>query len=153
MSLIHCSEEINKFLLGKCHNQYFFKILFNKTVWTYFRILSTLGFSAAMTHPFHYLLACAGWRAASHEQEDHLQSWQATVAPSPGRRKGVLLHTETKGQEKNNVNRPRWKLLHCVYSVHNSPSHSTLWESCDRGISWWHTKKLFYSGDISDSTH
>lgn len=72
------------------------KLLFNKTVWMDFRILSTLGFSAAMTHHFNYLLACAGWRAASHEQEDHLQSWLAATAPSPGRQKGLLWSTETK---------------------------------------------------------
>lgn len=95
-----------------------------------------------MTHPLNYLLVCVGWWAASHEQEDHLQSWPAAVAPSPGRQKGLLYIHKQQRQRKNNVNR---QFLHCECSVHSSPSHSTLWESCDRGISWRPTKKAALS--------
>lgn len=93
-----------------------------------------------MTHPLNYLLGCAGWRAASHEREDHLQRWPAAAAPSPGRQTRPV-NTHSQRGKKSNVDAAVRRFLHCEYNVHSSPSHSTPWESCDRGISWWCTKK------------
>lgn len=38
-----------------------------------------------LTLGFSYLLVCEGWRAVSHEPEDHLQRSLAAVAPLPGK--------------------------------------------------------------------
>lgn len=45
--------------------------------------------SNAMTHAVSYLLVCEGWRAVSHEPEDHQQSSPAGVAPLPAKLKSI----------------------------------------------------------------
>lgn len=60
--------------------------------------------AAVMTLAVTYLLVCEGWRAVSHEPEDHLQSSLAAMAPLPGKYKSIgQTNAQTDQKEKLNT--------------------------------------------------